>query len=652
VSDSLVWRLIMHDNADPGAATFRKKLEQVREDTDRHAGAFKRAGEVTEGFSKTLMHGSAVIGTASTALVNGAGAAVAFAHAAAVSSGALLLLPGAVAAAGVANVALKVGLSGVSDAFKLSTAGGKEYEAALKNLAPEQAKFVRATAGQSKAWSDVKKSVGGALFKDLSLAVKPLADKYLPAMKSGLGEVAKGLNEGAFQLGVWAMQPEVVSKFNGILHNSATVITSVVKAARPLANALLNVFSASTSSLTNYTGGFQKFANRFDDFIFRVTDNGKGGQFAVWIKNGTSEISKLADGVGSLVNKAKDPAFQSTLITVWQGMQKSAAAVNKELPLVIQAVEDLAPAFANVLAAGGSSFGATLHTVATMAIALAPTLNAVSTALLPWAPLLGAISPYLFLAAKGMKAWSVIGPIVKAVRAWTVAQGGLNAVLAANPIGLTVIAIGLLIAAFVLAYKKVDWFRYGVNSVVKSVGNAFLDMVQSIVHAFGTLYSVLGKLPGKAGAPFRAAAAAAAKAEDKINDVRHALNRLPTKKTINVTVSTHATGGNTAVQGYGLGYLMRADGGPVKAGQPYIVGERRPELFVPSQDGEIIPRVPEKGGGYSAWGGGSAAGLHVTVIVQGNALASRREIQAAVVDAFHAAPAGARTLPARAVAAR
>lgn len=36
----------------------------------------------------------------------------------------------------------------------------------------------------------------------------------------------------------------------------------------------------------------------------------------------------------------------------------------------------------------------------------------------------------------------------------------------------------------------------------------------------------------------------------------------------------------------------RAAGGPVSAGQPYIVGENRPELFVPHTDGHIVPQVP------------------------------------------------------------
>jgi hypothetical protein len=37
---------------------------------------------------------------------------------------------------------------------------------------------------------------------------------------------------------------------------------------------------------------------------------------------------------------------------------------------------------------------------------------------------------------------------------------------------------------------------------------------------------------------------------------------------------------------------MRASGGPVTKGQAYVVGEDRPELFVPSENGTIIPRVP------------------------------------------------------------
>ncbi|RWE75250.1 phage tail length tape measure family protein [Mesorhizobium sp.] len=48
---------------------------------------------------------------------------------------------------------------------------------------------------------------------------------------------------------------------------------------------------------------------------------------------------------------------------------------------------------------------------------------------------------------------------------------------------------------------------------------------------------------------------------------------------------------------------LRANGGPVQAGKPYIVGEKRPELFVPNRSGTILPSVPtvqNAGGGASA----------------------------------------------------
>ncbi|QMV02570.1 tape measure protein [Devosia sp. D6-9] len=53
-----------------------------------------------------------------------------------------------------------------------------------------------------------------------------------------------------------------------------------------------------------------------------------------------------------------------------------------------------------------------------------------------------------------------------------------------------------------------------------------------------------------------------------------------------------------------LGVPGRATGGRVTAGQPYLVGEKRPEVFVPDQSGTILPRVPtsmpSRGGGDGA----------------------------------------------------
>ena len=58
--------------------------------------------------------------------------------------------------------------------------------------------------------------------------------------------------------------------------------------------------------------------------------------------------------------------------------------------------------------------------------------------------------------------------------------------------------------------------------------------------------------------------------------------------------SAAAGGGNNLIP---IGATtMRAIGGPVRGGNPYIVGERGPELFVPNQTGRIVPDVAAGGG--------------------------------------------------------
>lgn len=77
-------------------------------------------------------------------------------------------------------------------------------------------------------------------------------------------------------------------------------------------------------------------------------------------------------------------------------------------------------------------------------------------------------------------------------------------------------------------------------------------------------------------------------------------------------------GGSGGLFGSLLGGLFRENGGPVKKGQPYIVGEKRPEVFVPDQNGTILPRVPSVSAPTSPvtsaiTGAAGTAKAHVTV---------------------------------------
>jgi hypothetical protein len=62
----------------------------------------------------------------------------------------------------------------------------------------------------------------------------------------------------------------------------------------------------------------------------------------------------------------------------------------------------------------------------------------------------------------------------------------------------------------------------------------------------------------------------------------------------NVVINPNA---RTEQQEFGARIPGRASGGPVRAGQAYIVGEKRAELFVPDRSGTIIPRIGVSSGG-------------------------------------------------------
>jgi hypothetical protein len=64
----------------------------------------------------------------------------------------------------------------------------------------------------------------------------------------------------------------------------------------------------------------------------------------------------------------------------------------------------------------------------------------------------------------------------------------------------------------------------------------------------------------------------------------------------------------------------RQHGGPVKAGEAYIVGEKRPELFVPNENGMIWPALPNAVSGGTG-GGGGVIEVHSHVYLDGREVA-------------------------------
>ena len=113
-----------------------------------------------------------------------------------------------------------------------------------------------------------------------------------------------------------------------------------------------------------------------------------------------------------------------------------------------------------------------------------------------------------------------------------------------------------------------------------------------------------------------------------------------------VGIVAGAFGGATGTPGRGFGSSVnlagRAYGGSVTGKTPYMVGERGPELFVPSGNGTIIPNSNMRGGG----GGGSSFNISVDARGSNDPAAVRAQVQQGILEAAPAiiAAAEARTV--------
>lgn len=135
-------------------------------------------------------------------------------------------------------------------------------------------------------------------------------------------------------------------------------------------------------------------------------------------------------------------------------------------------------------------------------------------------------------------------------------------------------------------------------TVVRTMSTIMINALVGVMNAAAGMLEALSVVPGFgwAGDAAKKLRTVAAKAED----VRDALNNIPRNIPISITAQVSLPGRITLPGGERVNIGLKEHGGPVRAGQPYIVGEKRPELFVPNESGRIIPRVPDAGSGGAA----------------------------------------------------
>lgn len=144
-----------------------------------------------------------------------------------------------------------------------------------------------------------------------------------------------------------------------------------------------------------------------------------------------------------------------------------------------------------------------------------------------------------------------LGPLAAGFGLVTGAVLLTNAAMAANPIGLVVIAIAALVAGLVVAYNESETFRKIVDTAFRAIGdagawlwnNALQPALKAIVEGFAwvvdglaNMLEALGKIPG-----FGWASDAADKLRnlaDKARSAASGINKIPDSKTVNIAANT------------------------------------------------------------------------------------------------------------------
>lgn len=445
------------------------------------------------------------------------------------AAGSLWLLPAAATAGGVAFGALAVGMAGFGDAMK-ELDDPEKFAEAIAKLSPAAREAANAVRSLVPAWTSMQQVVQDNLFAGVAGSIRELAGTYLPLLRAGLGGAAAELNQFTQNFTAFAMAPQTLADVPVLFNN----VNASLRVLSPIVNNLLGTFRdiavVGSAFLPQLAQGAVNATQRFQTFVHTARET---GQLHLWIQTALdtmAQLGRIVGNVGSILGSvfAAGAASGESFLSVLERVTGTAAAalrtpegaaaltgffvqIREIVGIFIDKLVTLWPA----ISAAASAFAALLtaaapvaNTLLTMVVsALVPMLNAVEFL----APVLGplavaflAINVAVGAASAVMTAWTAVTktagvamtlfnallhPIATATKAWALAQAGLNAVMAMNPITLVVIAIAALVGALVLAWNHSETFRNIVIGAWEAIKNAASAVFGWLANFFPTIWA-------------------------------------------------------------------------------------------------------------------------------------------------------------------
>ncbi|MCX4858956.1 hypothetical protein [Streptomyces canus] len=389
----------------------------------------------------------------------------------------------------------------VADAQAAGAVATSKVADAMAKLAPSAREFVKAVVAQGAAWRALKLDIQERLFKGLGDTFTTMARATLPSVHDGLVGTAGILNTTAknaagavTELGKTGMLRKLFDGLNDgmrpltkIPGQFITGLTQISVAASPAFKRLSDGAAGASDRISKKisdafkSGALEKainhavdLAKQFGRLVGNVFGTLKNIMDAAQL-GGTNALTTLGDAFAELRRVTGLPEMQKAMGSIFGSLHKIASVL---IDVVGVALENLIPIAAPFVSM-----------IAGIAEKVAGPLKSFFEFLGDHQTLVGSLASAVLAIVTGMRLWAL------ATGALTLAQGLLNVVMDANPIGLIVLGLAGLAAAFAYAWSHSETFRSVVTGVwdgIKAIFAVTWDWINKLViKPFKDLYDVL-----------------------------------------------------------------------------------------------------------------------------------------------------------------
>jgi phage-related protein len=356
-----------------------KRAKDASQEIDKGVGKFVGSihlmGAAMSGLKWTSMSLGAIAATNSVLNL-----AAALAPAAGIVAG----FPALLATAATGLITMKVATSGMGDALKaaLNPAKGKQYEAALKNLAPAAASVVKEFHALVPEFEGVKKAVQQALFAPLQGQLTAIAKVMAGPVKLGMSGVAAAFGDGAKQIALWVRSSQTVAFVAKSFAVTEAAVENLSAAIRPLLSGFRDLASAILPRMVGITQSISDAASRFGAWLTKISQS---GQALTWFNNALvvlKQLMTILTQLGGVVTSVFHAISASggNVLGVFGQMLTSLNTFLKSA----EGAKDLTNIFKGIAQIGQAASGAIINLLKALAPALAtlaPGLTAVANGL-------------------------------------------------------------------------------------------------------------------------------------------------------------------------------------------------------------------------------------------------------------------------------